>query len=408
MKKRSIASPGILCIAVIVCFLAFVSHNLAFAQWEQVSNGIWSGVIPEITEVNGRLFAATYGGGLYKSDDNGSHWYLSINGNSEPFPACIVGANQDLYMSGSKGLYHSSDNGDNWTVVDTGSYSWGKLDVKGDTIIAIYNQNNIYRSLDNGVTWVPVTNSNLGNYIYSVALIGNSMIAGTSNGLYLSSNGGLNWTLQANDTWVHDFAVFHGKIYAVGAFVYSSEDQGYTWTQIYDGSLMVGALNCVSVNQYRVLVGCNYLGVLSSSDEGQNWTLISSGFPNLHISSLCDKGDSFFAGSRGGGVFVTDFPYNTWHKRSVGIINAGISALGDFGNTIFCGTTPLTYQTIGSTIYRSQDNSNSWQQCDSGLPAEYNRVSCFTQHGNKVIAGIMYSGVFLSSDKGDSWENNSN
>jgi len=47
-------------------------------------------------------------------------------------------------------------------------------------------------------------------------------------------------------------------------------------------------------------------GVFLSTDQGESWIAVNEGLTNLGVRALAVAGEKLFAGTFGGGVFVTD------------------------------------------------------------------------------------------------------
>src|SRR5207244_704586 len=64
----------------------------------------------------------------------------------------------------------------------------------GFSIFAGTEGSGIYLSMDNGLNWGPVNNALFDLKVRSFAVTGNTIIAGTSFGISISSDNGGNWT----------------------------------------------------------------------------------------------------------------------------------------------------------------------------------------------------------------------
>jgi photosystem II stability/assembly factor-like uncharacterized protein len=72
--------------------------------------------------------------------------------------------------------------------------------VIGTTVLAS-TQNGIFRSTDNGVNWTPVTIGTANLSVSSFAVSGTMLYASTIGGLYRSADNGISWTIaNANST----------------------------------------------------------------------------------------------------------------------------------------------------------------------------------------------------------------
>ena len=103
--------------------------------------------------------------------------------------------------------------------------------------------------------WVQVTNG-MGNIvILSLAYSGNNIFAGTSAGVYLSTNNGANWTQTSlNNQYVLSLAVNGNYVFAGcgGSGVYLSTNNGTNWTQT---SLNNRDVYALAVNGNNIFAG---------------------------------------------------------------------------------------------------------------------------------------------------------
>jgi hypothetical protein len=244
--------------------------------------------------------------------------------------------------------------------------------------------------------WVQVSNGMGNQIVYSLAYSGNNIFAGTdSNGVYLSTNNGTNWTQTSlNNREVDAIAVngnniFAGTYYNFG--VYLSTNNGTNWTQT---SLNNRSVFSLAVNGNTIFAGTNNShGVYISTDNGISWNQTS--LNNRNIYALAINGNYIFAGT-------FDFPINfygvylsinngtNWTQTSLN--NRGIYALAVNGNNIFAG---IGYPYYG--VYLSTNNGTSWTQ--TSLSNQY--VNSLAIDGNNIFAGG--SGVYVSNNNGTNW-----
>jgi len=275
------------------------------------------------------------------------------------------------------------------------------LAVIGDTIFAGTNGGGIFRSTDNGTNWIAVDSGLPGYNVNSVAVSGGTIFAGTEGGLFLSANNGTSWTaydsLSANTGLnaadVASFAVSGGAIFAGTSALETS---------------------------YYVAVGSR--GIFLSINDGTSWTQVNSGLPeNFCVNSLAVSGNTIFAGgwgdsiappppgggdgvpaNYGKGVFLSTNNGTNWTAVDSGLpADAYVHSFATIGNTIFAGITILKTNTTGGGIFRSTNNGTSWITADSGLRMDLG-VYALAVSGNYIFAGTD-SGIFLSANNGTSW-----
>ena len=166
-----------------------------------------------------------------------------------------------------------------FSVSNQGSGSFGSGFMVGDKAIAgSISDNGLYYSSDGGVNW---TQSNVtSGYVGSVFMVGDKAIAGTyGSGLYYSSNSGVNWTqVTGPGSTGFFFSVFMvgtnaiAGTYGYGTGLYYSSNSGVTWTQV-TGVGSTGNFRCLFMVGDNAVAGTNANnGLYYSSNGGQTWT----------------------------------------------------------------------------------------------------------------------------------------
>ena len=259
----------------------------------------------------------------------------------------------------------------------------------GNSIFA--GGNGVYLSTNNGTSWTqtPLNNTS----VWSFAVNGNYIFAGTNGGIYLSTNSGTTWTQTSlNNHWVWSLAVNGNNIFAGthGSGVYLSTNNGTSWTQT-SLNQTVGSLAVNGNNVYAGIIGfiqrqrtfhIDSNGVYLSTNNGINWTLTS--LINQYVSSLAVNGNNIFAGTEfGKGVYLSTDNGTSWTLTSLNDITAWSLVIN--GNNIFAGTS-------GSGVYLSTNNGTSWTQRNEGL----GNVSVFALSisNNFIFAGTDTGGVY--------------
>ncbi len=139
-----------------------VNHGLTWTP----SNTGFTGVPDAFTDNDTSVFVATETDGIFRSMDDGVTWSALANTNQRS-PVQLLNANGVLYVgSSTKGVYHSLDNGNTFLP-----YTSGLPDLPGITSMAHVDTTvfvgvstlfprpqGVYRSTDGGVNWVQVNN----------------------------------------------------------------------------------------------------------------------------------------------------------------------------------------------------------------------------------------------------------
>jgi hypothetical protein len=141
-------------------------------------------------------------------------------------------------------------------------------------------------------------------------------LAGTKGGgIFLSTDGGTNWTavnsgLTFKDMNVYSLAVSSSNIFAgtsgndiyQSGGVFLSTDNGTNWTAVNSG-LTTWDVYCLAVKGSNIFAGTKYGGVFLTTNMGASWTAVNSGLTNMYVYSLAIIGNNIFAGTFGSGVW---------------------------------------------------------------------------------------------------------
>lgn len=307
-----------------VTTVLFVLYSLnvqhAFAQNEFWR---WGGLGPgHITPAtNGRVFVSQYMNGLVVTTDLGNSWKNLGLANLDLRQVCVSPTNGSIFVA---------------TAGDSGG---------------------VFRSTDNGNSWVRVVNGMGSTLTPTRAIAVNSLghlFAGTwLDGVYKSENDGGSWSpvLPAFD--VFDLLVVPGKVFVGCAQgIYSSTDNGGTWT-LDNSGVIQGTITSFAMNPSGHIFAATYnVGhIYRSTNNGTSWTRANTAIQAHNIQ------DIVFNPSNGIGFAATD-----------------------------------------SGIYRSTDNFASWVPLDSDVRRVYSYPQQLGMTQTGYVFASFVSGALLRSD----------
>jgi len=133
-------------------------------------------------------------------------------------------------------------------------------------------------------------------------------------------------------------------------------------------------------------------GVFLSFNNGTNWAAVNNGLTNTGVSALAVNGINLFAGT-GGGVFLSTNNGTNWTAVNNGLTNFNVRALAVSGTNLFAGT--------DGGVFLSTNNGTSWTAASTGLTNT--SVYALAVSGTNLFAGTFSGGVFLSTNNGTSW-----
>jgi hypothetical protein len=135
--------------------------------------------------------------------------------------------------------------------------------------------------------------------------------------------------------------------------------------------------------------------VFLTTDDGANWSQISSADSSIDILSVVMLNSNILAGTWNGFYLSTD-DGTTWNAVTpTGIpADTAIWSIATIDTTLFAGTT--------GGIYKSLDNGNTWTEASSGIPADA-RITSIVASGSAIFGGTASNGIFKTTNGGTSW-----
>ncbi|MGH8202735.1 MAG: WD40/YVTN/BNR-like repeat-containing protein [Steroidobacteraceae bacterium] len=407
----------------------------------------------------GSIFGSHYSSGVWKSTDGGVHWQsagLKSAGEIawllvDPHNAGLLLAATrgiDHRKGGARGVFRSTDGGRTWSSVlnappESGAtyMSWASTDPR--LVFATVEQTyvapgasprspskhprptSLYKSTDEGLTWVQVKGRNqpkiIGETAVAVGAHFQRVYLLNDAGLYRSDDGGASWSLGTKTIYTSSKQILldpHDPdvVYTMGTCVYRSTDGGHTLVAF------KGAPGGDDPNQWwidptdpgHIVYGGDQGGSISL-DGGQSWSswynqktaeiykiAIDNRFPYWIYGSKQDSG-TFAIASRGAVGKITDldwFPLPGWESGFVTVDPAH----------------PDVIFTNGPWGFLQKVNRKTWgaQSVDFGVGAisavkdtDFRRAVSAPIVFSPQDASVLYYGtqnVWQSQDGGDHWQ----
>lgn len=269
---------------------------------------------------------------------------------------------------------------------------------RGDTVFA-GTYNGVFFSTDNGSSW-HAANNGLHGLVSSLAVSGNSILAGTSNGIYRSTDNGSHWNRSntgLTHTRVHCITVTGDSVFITTdnqygrGYIHLSTDNGASWKQI----------KTVSENILGEIFFINGAIIAGTIDgcylSGRDDTTFTKASPDLEhddVACFAMRGTTLFAGLWSGGLLSSPDSGATWTAFDNSLSGKTVYTLTVRGNYLFAGI-------YNDGVYRSSDNGQTWSRTSTGL--QKSSVKAFHGNGNNILAGTINEGIYRSSDDGASW-----
>lgn len=221
--------------------------------------------------------------------------------------------------------------------------------------------------------------------------------AGSTQGIFLSTDGGLNFHIFALDTLDIESIVFNkqGSIFASTYSdygVFKSTDNGINWVQ--SGLLNQYAINDLIIDTSGVILAASHSDyVWYSGDNGFSWSRSNTANVANRVYMFVKDMNQYILAAHGGGVSRSTDGGINWSFLSG--TEGYTFSVAVFNQNIFVG------RTSSQGIIRSTDNGTSWVQSNSGFPA--NTTLSLLAAGDTVFAGTFGGGVFRSTNNGNYW-----
>jgi len=251
------------------------------------------------------VYAGTMMDAVYKSPDGGQHWMPYNAGLKEHISVVnqLIFDPRDsekIYAATTVGVFYTSDGGRDWNERMTGMKEVHivvaiALDPKRPNTLYAGTTGGAYRSRDGGNTWKKVNNGLVPVEILdaSMALGVNTLVidpvntevmyAGTTRGLFKSTNGAESWTRigrSMEDQYISSLVIDPTDphmLYAGGrAGIQNSTDGGETWQSMNRGleTLNIRVIAMSPLDPQTLYAGTNGSGLYRSTDGAHSWARV--------------------------------------------------------------------------------------------------------------------------------------
>ena len=387
----------------IFVFVIFNLVNNSNAQFNQV--GPYGGWINSITSDNqGRILAATFLGGIFRSSDNGQTWEEIYNDTLKAdFRSVVVNESGHIFAgTDGFGLLRSTDDGVTWERL-MNAFSSSTITALAAKTGRLYlgSFDGLFYSDDEGNSINSVNGISSSTDIYTIAVNSNGdLFTGTYyNGAFRSTDNGANWTeinngLTFNNSIIYGFAFnSSGNIITTsGAKVYLSSDDGDTWNDLNApaGPNVVYVDVAIGINDN--ILAAQQGQIIRSTNSGGNWTNLPQNLPS--VQNLFSFNGNVFAGTAGVGVFNSTDDGDTWNLDITGMTNTHVNAIAGGPNGEIYTTTKY------AGLFYSSDDGDTWENRTNNLPANWLTTLAVNPQTGTVFVAIPNNYCYRSTDMG--------
>lgn len=264
------------------------------------------------------------------------------------------------------------------------------------------SSNRYWNKVNTGLTDLHVTSL--------LAISTTTLLAGTSSGIFITTNGGALWT-AANGSLHHlhvtQFAKIQNKIFiaAEDGGVYVFDDTGTDWVDFNDTHTdHVNGTNALSANASTdELMVLNENGLfLTTSVSTTAAPVYTSVFANLPsdiiIQTIYNDGTSWYL-STDQGIFVSATGTISWSALNTGLPAVQVNTVISFKGGLVCGT-------VNKGIYKASLPFTAWTIMNVG----FNNLKTTAMHtsGAGFVVAATENGIYVSNDIAANYEVSNN
>ena len=158
--------------------------------------------------------------------------------------------------------------------------------------------------------------------------------------------------------------------------------------------LTTGDVQCLLMNGTYMFAGTDGGGIFLTSNNGTSWNEINNGLQNLDVRCLAIKGNDIYAGTYSGGIFVSSNRGGSWKAANNGLDDLNILSIVINDSNMLAGTD-------GHGIYLSKDSGKNWTALNNDI--KNLSILSFADSSNFVFCGTKGKGVYFSVDYGINW-----
>lgn len=279
--------------------LFILAQNLNIAQWQSELNT--GSRVLSIKHFDKRIYIGTEDNGVWFSKDNGENWNkLQIGNLISSYDVNDFESNgQSTWIGSRGGNVIFSENGEtNWQMLENGFMTQAyisKILLIEDTLFAANSSDvglqasGIYRTLRDSINWqisgtgIPQTLLSISSFILSktkLMYVG-AQFAGLRRNLYVSKDYGRSWVPRSLEDYlsVNSLVEYSDFIYAgTSNGIYFTSDNDSTWHKL-SVELENYYIDDFVIKDNRIYAAVDEVGIITSDDFGTTWNNITFDLP---------------------------------------------------------------------------------------------------------------------------------
>lgn len=433
---------------ILILIVTLVSIVNAQDDWQSLEGPRGGKINDLLKTVSGKLYAATDGGGIYVSMNDGDSWQEMNTGlNDLTVHSLTVNSVGMVFAGTASGIYRKPDADTDWMLGGTGNPAeeiWDlEMSTDNSTVLAA-TFSGIYRSTDEGATWIKSNTGLTSTFAVSLTASHAGIFAGTlGGGIFKSTNNGGNWAQSSSGLTANNIVALHtsaaGTIFAGTATsgIFKSQNEGSLWTEFNDnlsdlnikfitskgddifastgsgvfvapggaawimrntGLGAVSVISLMGLNSGEVYAGMNGSGIAKTFNNGILWQYFNTGLNASVVNGVSvDLNQNILAATDGAGIFGRQADSADWNVKITGLSNLYVNTLVQIEAGKYLAGTE------GDGVFFSNNNGDDWQQRNTNL-TDLNVRSFVIKSNGTLFAATWGGGVFRTTDNGINWQ----
>ena len=399
------------------------------ADWQRLDPGFprRGCSLDEITvDPRGRVFVGYWevhgsGGGVARSNDGGRTFAILKGVEGESVRALALAPSDPRVVAAGtlSGVFLSRDLGMTWARItpkghpDLRNIESLAFDPTDPNVLYAGTWHLAWKTADAGADWAPVHQGMIDDSDVMTLTTDptnpRTVYATACTGIYRSLDGGGAWTklrgIPFSSRRTRAFA--RGKddanllLAGTTEGLWVSENNGASWRCTTSRELVVN--DVVAQADGTILLGTEEAGVLRSADHGRTWNPSNKGFSERFVFKLLFDDDSnrlivaIWGATRYGGVFVSPGIEGPWARLGNGLDGRQVTALALQGKTILAGT--------DDGIFARAPEATAWTRLKTLVEGKeaHPRVSELVAMPSGQLVAATARGILCSPDGGRTW-----